>query len=141
MAKSCHDIDILSFYLSGLTPVKVQSFGSIGHFKKSKKPEEAGDATRCLECPYESQCVWSAKKIYVEPLSQVEDRERVSEDMRHELTYSGLAMSSMQTSWTLRMSQKRSRPVNMVSVCMKLGMMLLIIKLSTSSMRAGSQPA
>jgi predicted dehydrogenase len=76
MSKSCHDIDILSYYLSGLTPVKVHSFGSIGHFKRSKKPKEAEGATRCLECPYEAQCVWSAKKIYVEPLSQTEDRER-----------------------------------------------------------------
>lgn len=78
MAKSCHDIDVLSYYLSGLTPVKVQSFGSIGHFKQSKKPKEAGAATWCLDCTYESQCVWSAKKIYVEPLSHMEDRERVS---------------------------------------------------------------
>lgn len=67
MAKCCHDLDILSFYLSGLKPSRVQSFGSIGLFKKSRKPAAAGDATRCLECPAEADCIWSAKKIYVDP--------------------------------------------------------------------------
>ncbi|GFZ45521.1 hypothetical protein JCM24511_03247 [Saitozyma sp. JCM 24511] len=76
MTKSCHDIDVLSYYLSGLTPKKVHSFGSIGHFKPSKKPAEAGDAKRCFDCAYESKCVWSAKKIYVEPLKGTEDTER-----------------------------------------------------------------
>ncbi|SPO01440.1 related to dehydrogenases and related proteins [Cephalotrichum gorgonifer] len=69
MTKCCHDIDILSFYLSGLRPKKVSSFGSIGHFKKSRKPAEAGSATKCLSCPTEPDCVWSAKKVYVDPLS------------------------------------------------------------------------
>lgn len=71
------DIDVLSFYLSGLKPSKVQSFGSVGHFKPSKKPKEAGDAKRCGDCAYASECVWEAKKIYVDPLSQVEDSQRV----------------------------------------------------------------
>lgn len=80
MTKSCHDIDILSFYLSGLKPSKVHSFGSIGHFKPSKQPQEAKGATRCLGCPIEPECVWSAKKIYVEPLSREVDRDRVSDE-------------------------------------------------------------
>ena len=74
---TCSDIDVLSFYLSGLKPSKVQSFGSVGHFKPSKKPKEAGDAKRCGDCAYASECVWEAKKIYVDPLSQVEDSQRV----------------------------------------------------------------
>ncbi|KAK3196308.1 hypothetical protein K4F52_000689 [Lecanicillium sp. MT-2017a] len=68
MTKCCHDIDIVNFYLKGLKPTKVHSFGSIGHFKKSRKPAEAGNAKTCLECPYESKCVWSAKKIYIDTL-------------------------------------------------------------------------
>ncbi|EGX95014.1 streptomycin biosynthesis protein StrI [Cordyceps militaris CM01] len=68
MTKSCHDIDIVNFYLSGLTPTKVHSFGSLRHFKKSQKPVEAGSAKRCLECPHEQDCVWSAKKIYIDTL-------------------------------------------------------------------------
>lgn len=62
------DIDIVNFYLSGLKPTKVHSFGSLRHFKKSQKPVEAGDAKRCLECPHEQDCVWSAKKIYIDTL-------------------------------------------------------------------------
>lgn len=72
------DIDVLSYYLSGLKPSKVQSLGSVGHFKPSKKPKEAGDAKRCQDCAYAKDCVWEAKKIYVDPLSQVEDSQRVS---------------------------------------------------------------
>lgn len=64
----CSDIDIVNFYLSGLTPTKVHSFGSLRHFKKSQKPVEAGSAKRCLECPHEQDCVWSAKKIYIDTL-------------------------------------------------------------------------
>ncbi|KAL1405985.1 hypothetical protein Q8F55_007668 [Vanrija albida] len=67
MTKCCHDLDILSFYLSGRTPVQISSFGSIGLFKPERKPKEAGDATRCLDCPAEKDCVWSAKKIYLDP--------------------------------------------------------------------------
>ncbi|KZZ96895.1 NAD-binding Rossmann fold oxidoreductase [Ascosphaera apis ARSEF 7405] len=70
MTKCCHDIDVLSFYLNNLQPKRVQSFGSLAHFKKSRKPVEAGDALECLDCPYESNCVWSAKKIYIEPLGK-----------------------------------------------------------------------
>ena len=96
MSKSCHDIDILSDYLSGLTPKKVHSCGSIGHFTSSKKPKEAGGATRCLDCAYESKCVWSAKKIYMDPLSHNEDRERVSTGGGNWLMGSGRDMWLMQ---------------------------------------------
>ncbi|KAM3504443.1 hypothetical protein MY10362_003563 [Beauveria mimosiformis] len=68
MTKSCHDIDIINFYLAGLKPTKVHSFGSLRHFKKSQKPVEAGSAKRCLECAHEQNCVWSAKKIYIDTL-------------------------------------------------------------------------
>ena len=57
-------MDVLSYYLSGLKPSHVSSFGSLYHFKPSQKPKEAGDATRCTDCVYEKNCVWSAKKIY-----------------------------------------------------------------------------
>ncbi|KAM3560445.1 hypothetical protein ARSEF4850_003645 [Beauveria asiatica] len=68
MTKSCHDIDIINFYLDGLKPTKVHSFGSLRHFKKSQKPVQAGSAKRCLECAHEQNCVWSAKKIYIDTL-------------------------------------------------------------------------
>ncbi|KAG8218783.1 hypothetical protein J3R82DRAFT_4458 [Butyriboletus roseoflavus] len=70
MTKSCHDIDILCHWLSPATPTRVSSFGSLNHFKKDRKPIAAGSASRCLECPIENECPYSAKKIYLDPVSQ-----------------------------------------------------------------------
>ena len=71
--------------MSGRTPVNIHSFGSLYLFNKAKKPKEAGSATRCLECPYESQCVWSAKKIYLES-----DMDHVSRDQSYEVQPDGV---------------------------------------------------
>ncbi|KAJ1932857.1 hypothetical protein FBU59_006227 [Linderina macrospora] len=68
MSKSCHDIDILIYFLGNDTQcTKVSSFGGLSHFTKDKKPAEAQGATRCLDCPHEQSCAYSAKKIYLEP--------------------------------------------------------------------------
>ncbi|KAF8165181.1 hypothetical protein B0H34DRAFT_671092 [Crassisporium funariophilum] len=69
MTKSCHDIDMLCHWFYPATPVKVSSFGSLKHFRNSAKPKAAGDATRCLDCPMEKDCAYSAKKIYLDPVS------------------------------------------------------------------------
>ncbi|KAG1780134.1 hypothetical protein EV702DRAFT_1080924 [Suillus placidus] len=70
MTKSCHDIDILCHWLSPAIPTRVSSFGSLQHFRKEKKPPAAGAATRCLECSVEQDCPYSAKKVYLEPVSR-----------------------------------------------------------------------
>lgn len=62
LAKACHDIDILN-YLVGRPCVAVSSFGSLKHFKSSRKPDGAGE--RCLDCAHEPRCPYSAKKIYL----------------------------------------------------------------------------
>ena len=38
--------------------------GSLVYFKRSRKPELAGEATNCLSCAAENECIYSAKKIY-----------------------------------------------------------------------------
>jgi len=62
LAKSCHDLDWLR-YIMGARCLKVSSFGSLYHFRKDSKP--AGAADRCLDCPVEPRCPYSAKKIYL----------------------------------------------------------------------------
>ncbi|MFX0114313.1 MAG: Gfo/Idh/MocA family protein [Candidatus Hodarchaeota archaeon] len=62
LAKSCHDIDWIR-YMIGKKCLAVSSFGSLKHFRKEEKPKNAGD--RCLDCAYEPNCPYSAKKIYL----------------------------------------------------------------------------
>ena len=63
LAKSCHDMDWLRGIMDRKCK-KIQSFGSLRHFKASEKP--AGAADRCVDCPaaIESRCPYSALKIY-----------------------------------------------------------------------------
>lgn len=64
LAKSCHDLDILRYWI-GQKCLRVSSFGNLTHFAKKNQPEGAAD--RCLDCPsgIESQCPYSACKIYL----------------------------------------------------------------------------
>lgn len=59
---SSSDIDILCHWLNHTKPSRVSSFGSLRHFRKQAKPQEAGAATRCFDCPIEQDCAYSAKK-------------------------------------------------------------------------------
>lgn len=69
LAKSCHDLDWLR-YIMGQRCVQVSSFGSLMHFRKEAKPAGAGEATRCLDCAYEPQCAYSAKRFYLKQMEQ-----------------------------------------------------------------------
>lgn len=65
MAKCCHDLDLLTWMKSGIAPVRVSSAGSLMYFRPEKAPEGAG--TRCLvDCPIEPQCLYSARKHYLD---------------------------------------------------------------------------
>ncbi|XP_072305007.1 putative oxidoreductase YteT isoform X1 [Eucyclogobius newberryi] len=68
LAKSCHDIDLIHHWAGARRCVKVSSFGSVSHFKKAHKPTGAGD--RCLDCPVEPHCPYSASKIYLDRVKQ-----------------------------------------------------------------------
>ncbi|MEV0648529.1 Gfo/Idh/MocA family oxidoreductase [Phytomonospora sp. NPDC050363] len=60
MAKSCHDIDWLS-YVIGKPVERVSSFGGLHHFKADQQPSGAAD--KCVECPL-VDCEYDARKIY-----------------------------------------------------------------------------
>ena len=62
LAKSCHDLDWIRFIM-GKKCETVSSFGSLTHFHKENKPETAGN--NCMECDYEPECPYSAKKFYL----------------------------------------------------------------------------
>ncbi|MCJ7738789.1 MAG: Gfo/Idh/MocA family oxidoreductase, partial [Anaerolineae bacterium] len=65
LTKSCHDIDWVH-YIMGVPCDAVSSFGSLKHFRAEEAP--AGAAARCLECPVEPDCAYSAMRFYLEAL-------------------------------------------------------------------------
>jgi predicted dehydrogenase len=66
LTKACHDLDWL-VHLFGAVPTRVSSFGSLTHFKASERPPRA--ATRCVECPLNATCPYSAKRFYLAALA------------------------------------------------------------------------
>jgi len=65
LAKSCHDLDVLS-HLVAQPCRRVSSFGSLSYFHSRRAP--AGAPPRCTDgCPVETQCPYSAYKVYVQP--------------------------------------------------------------------------
>lgn len=69
LSKSCHDLDWIR-YIINRPCLSVSSFGSLSHFRKEQKPPQAGDAVCCLDCSYEPECPYSAKKIYLTRVEQ-----------------------------------------------------------------------
>jgi predicted dehydrogenase len=67
LAKSCHDLDWMNYIMGGGC-TRVSSFGSLNHFRKEKAPEGAAD--RCITCPVESECTYSAKRYYYDALEK-----------------------------------------------------------------------
>lgn len=62
LTKSCHDIDWL-VHVIGESPARVSSFGGLTHFRPDDAP--AGATARCLDCPLEPGCPYSAKRLYL----------------------------------------------------------------------------
>ncbi len=63
LAKCSHDLDLL-YYYAGSECDTVSSVGDLQFFIPENAPDGAAD--RCLECKYVNECVYSAKKIYVD---------------------------------------------------------------------------
>ena len=75
VTKCSHDIDFILWLLCSAppgsspdyvphTPRSISSMGSLTQFKRARKPVAAGDATNCLSCPIERDCIYSAKRAY-----------------------------------------------------------------------------
>lgn len=83
LQKSCHDMDLIS-WLMGKACLRVNSYGSLVHFRQEHAPQ--GAANRCTDgCPVERQCPYSAKKIYAE-----DPTHEWSQFITHELTEQGI---------------------------------------------------
>lgn len=64
LQKSCHDMDILQWLLDKKCE-KIQSFGSLTHFRKENAPE--GSPERCIDgCPHGETCPYNAIKLYLD---------------------------------------------------------------------------
>ncbi|HZE37534.1 MAG TPA: Gfo/Idh/MocA family oxidoreductase [Stackebrandtia sp.] len=61
LAKSCHDLDWLR-HVVGVPFARVSSFGSLKHFRSDNAP--AGATHRCVSCPVQDDCAYSATRIY-----------------------------------------------------------------------------
>lgn len=63
LAKCCHDLDVLSWNLE--SPVqRLQSFGSLRHFREEKAPK--GATQRCTDgCPAAENCPFDARRLYL----------------------------------------------------------------------------
>ncbi|MBR7104155.1 MAG: Gfo/Idh/MocA family oxidoreductase [Lentisphaeria bacterium] len=62
MSKCCHDMDLLSWFMSGVEPVRVSSFGGRHFFRAENAPENAGEYC-LLDCPLEKECIYSNRNI------------------------------------------------------------------------------
>jgi len=69
MTKSVHDIDWI-VHLMGELPARIGSFGRLSHFRPENRP--AGASDRCLTCPVEKSCAYSAKRLYLSCLGDPE---------------------------------------------------------------------
>ncbi|MFE3449926.1 Gfo/Idh/MocA family protein [Nonomuraea sp. NPDC059194] len=65
LAKACHDLDWI-IHIKGALPERVSSFGNLVHFRPEQRPTGAAD--RCLDCPVEAACPYSAKRLYLDCL-------------------------------------------------------------------------
>jgi len=63
MAKTCHDLDIIHWYMGGGCE-SISSFGQLKHFKAENAPE--GAALRCLDgCQAKENCPFDAERLYI----------------------------------------------------------------------------
>ena len=62
LAKCSHDLDLITWYKSGVAPAAVASQGSLSFFTRENAPENAGDYC-LLDCPLAETCTYSVKTL------------------------------------------------------------------------------
>ncbi|MFT5500346.1 MAG: putative dehydrogenase [Woeseiaceae bacterium] len=91
LAKSCHDLDIMRWIMDEPCD-KITGFGDVSFYKRENAPEGSGE--RCLDCPVEESCAYSAKKMYLRdkeriyaimPVVPYDDPETLNELILHSL--------------------------------------------------------
>ncbi|MEV0588088.1 Gfo/Idh/MocA family oxidoreductase [Nonomuraea sp. NPDC050310] len=87
LAKACHDLDWL-VHLKGALPERLSSFGNLVHFRPEQRP--AGAAARCLDCPIEATCPYSAKRLYLGCLGDPEQEFWPLSAVTHDHTEAGV---------------------------------------------------
>ena len=90
LAKSCHDMDLLT-YLLGRRPLQVASFGALNYFRKENCP--SGAPKFCLDgCPHYRTCPYHVMKLYfnedtdpafIRQMGVVESKEQLYDLLRH----------------------------------------------------------
>ncbi|KAK2148480.1 hypothetical protein LSH36_495g02004 [Paralvinella palmiformis] len=68
LAKCCHDIDLIEYWMGAKKCLAISSMGSLKHFTHENKPEKAAD--RCLDCTINDTCPYSATRIYLDLVKQ-----------------------------------------------------------------------
>lgn len=62
LAKCCHDLDIISWFMGDNKCTAVNSFGSLDYFTEKNAPE--GCADHCCDCKYSDTCIYDNLKLY-----------------------------------------------------------------------------
>jgi len=87
LAKSCHDMDILSWFAGGEC-LSVASYGHLSHFRPENAPP--GAPKRCIEgCPVSDTCVYYAPDIYLKENGGWKS-EAASNDQSYEALYKAM---------------------------------------------------
>lgn len=68
LAKTCHDMDIITWLVNDECTA-VYSSGSLDYFKKENAPRES--SKKCLECNLNEECIFSAKRVYLDKCRNV----------------------------------------------------------------------
>ena len=83
LAKCCHDLDALLWMTEGRPVTRLQSFGSLMHFRAENRP--AGAPPRCTDgCPVADDCLFYAPRLYANMALTTWPVTTISTDLSHE---------------------------------------------------------